>query len=107
MPLFDELQAAQEMLAVPQRYVLGATKEDFVDADGNQVPTWEAYIGRFLALGNSRRRSASFPVLTCETSPRSESLRQARRVGDGSSGAGQTTENPASADAIRSSEAVW
>ena len=51
----SNLQGAQEMLAVPQRYVLGADESDFVDAEGNKKSTWEAYMGRIWALGNSGR----------------------------------------------------
>lgn len=46
------LQLAGEALAVPQRYVLGASKGDFVDQHGNPLPAWEAYYGKFLALTN-------------------------------------------------------
>lgn len=44
------LQAAQEFLAVPSRYVLGVPAEEFTDQNGNAVDKWEAYIGRFNAL---------------------------------------------------------
>lgn len=102
------LQAAQEMLAVPQRYVLGATKEDFVDADGNQVPAWEAYIGRFLALGNSEAKVGQLPGADLRNF--TEVMNHYAKLVASVTGLpahflGQTTENPASADAIRSSEA--
>lgn len=43
------LQLAGETLAVPQRYVLGMSRGDFVDKDGNPIPAWEAYFGRLFA----------------------------------------------------------
>lgn len=47
------LSTASETLAVPSRYVAGATAEDFVDSvTGEPVPVWEAYLGRLNALTN-------------------------------------------------------
>lgn len=45
---------AGEVLAVPQRYVLGATQKDFVDKEGNPVPAWDAYLGAIWALQNEK-----------------------------------------------------
>lgn len=47
------LQLAGETLAVPQRYVLGMSKGDFVDKDGNPLPAWEAYFGRLFATAKT------------------------------------------------------
>jgi len=44
-----DLQLAVETHAVPTRYVLGISKGDFVDKDGNPLPVWEAYYDRFMA----------------------------------------------------------
>jgi hypothetical protein len=44
------LTAASEFYSVPQKLILGATEEDFVDKDGNKKSAWETYIGRVLAL---------------------------------------------------------
>jgi len=46
------LQLAQETHAVPTRYVLGISKGDFVDKDGNPLPVWQAYFDRFMASAN-------------------------------------------------------
>jgi len=46
------LQLAQETHAVPTRAVLGISKGDFVDKDGNPLPVWEAYFDRFMATAN-------------------------------------------------------
>lgn len=47
------MQLAAEMLAVPKRYVLGATAGDFIDqATGEPLTAWEAYIGSMFALGD-------------------------------------------------------
>lgn len=53
-------QVATELLAVPQRYVLGASPKDFVDADGKAVPVWEAYFGAVWALQNGEARVGQF-----------------------------------------------
>lgn len=53
-------QVAQETVAVPQRGVLGATKGDFVDQDGNPIPAWESYFGAVWALGNHEAKTFQF-----------------------------------------------
>jgi hypothetical protein len=102
------LQGAQELLAVPQRYVLGATREDFVDQDGNRIPAWQAYIGRIMALGNEDAKVGQFTAADLRNF--TEVLNQYARMVSGITGLpphylGFSSENPASADAIRSSEA--
>lgn len=102
------LQAAQELLAVPQRYVLGATQTDFVDQNGQPIPAWEAYIGRFLALGNQEAKIGQLPGADLRNF--TEVINHYARLVASVTGLpshflGMTTENPASADAIRSAEA--
>ena len=53
-------QVAQETHAVPQRGVLGVTKGDFVDQQGNPIPAWEAYFGAVWALGNKDAKTFQF-----------------------------------------------
>ena len=45
-------QLATETTAVPQKYVLGMSKGDFVDSDGNPLPVWQSYFGSIWANGN-------------------------------------------------------
>lgn len=59
--LMTNLQAAQEFLALPQRYVFGAAKEDFVDEEGNPVTGWQARIGSIFALVNEKASAGNFP----------------------------------------------
>lgn len=54
------VQLAQETLAVPQRYVLGASKGDFVDQNGEQLTTWETYFGAVWALNNPDAKVGQF-----------------------------------------------
>lgn len=49
-----DLQLAVETHAVPTRYVLGISKGDFVDKDGNPLPVWEAYYDRFMATAGKK-----------------------------------------------------
>jgi hypothetical protein len=102
------LQGAQELLSVPQRYVLGATAEDFKDADGKDVPAWEAYLGRFLNLYNENAKVGQFQA--AELRNFTEVLNWYARAVSAMTGMpahylGFTSDQPASADAIRSSEA--
>lgn len=53
-------QVAQETHAVPQRGVLGVTKGDFTDEQGNPIPAWEAYFGAVWALGNKDAKTFQF-----------------------------------------------
>lgn len=44
-------EVSAEFYSAPQRYVLGADENAFVDADGNPIPAWQAVLGRMLAIG--------------------------------------------------------
>lgn len=53
-------QVATEVLAVPQRYVLGASPKDFVDSNGNPLTAWETYFGAVWALQNNEAKVGQF-----------------------------------------------
>jgi hypothetical protein len=53
-------QVATEVLAVPQRYVLGASPADFVDVNGQPLPAWETYFGAVWALQNDNAKVGQF-----------------------------------------------
>jgi hypothetical protein len=53
-------QVATEVLAVPQRYVLGAAPSDFVDKDGKPLTAWETYFGAVWALENGEAKVGQF-----------------------------------------------
>lgn len=56
------LSTASETLAVPSRYISGASPEDFIDSEtGEQVPAWEAYLGRLNALSNAEAKVQQLP----------------------------------------------
>ena len=54
------LQLAGETHSVPQKYVLGMSKGDFVDADGKPIPAWEAYFNAIWANQNKDAKVGQF-----------------------------------------------
>lgn len=44
------MEVAREFFAAPQRYILGASEDAFMNADGTPKNAWETYLGRVLAL---------------------------------------------------------
>lgn len=103
----SNLQGAQEMLAVPQRYVLGASADDFVDQEGNKKSTWEAYLGRMITLDNT---DATIGQLAgADLRNFTEVINHYAKLVSSLAGLppeylGVSTDNPSSADAIRMAE---
>jgi hypothetical protein len=100
-------QVAAEALAVPQRGVLGASKGDFVNADGSPLTVWEAYFGAVWALENPNAKTFQFDAAQLsnfETIVNVYARQVASLTGLPPHYLGFTTDNPASADAIRSAE---
>lgn len=67
MPLTDaaartltNLQIAAETHSVPQKYVLGMSKGDFVDKEGKPIPVWEAYFSGIWANQNKEAKVGQF-----------------------------------------------
>lgn len=54
------LQLAGETHSVPQKYVLGVSKGDFVDASGKPIPAWEAYFNAIWANANKDAKVGQF-----------------------------------------------
>lgn len=105
------LQGAQELMAVPQRYILGADRSLFEDEHGNPVPTWQAYLAHILAVPETNGGEVRVGQFSAaELRNFTETLNSyAQNIG-AITGLpphylGLTTANPASAEAIRSSEA--
>lgn len=101
------LQMAGETLALPQRFVLGASQEDFVDADGNRVPKWQAYFNNLFAMENQEAKVLQLPGADLRNFH--ETINTYATAVSAVTGLpphylGLTSDNPASADAIRSSE---
>lgn len=54
------LQLAGETHSVPQKYVLGMSKGDFVDGEGKPIPAWEAYFNAIWANQNKDAKVGQF-----------------------------------------------
>lgn len=105
------MEVAREFYAAPQRYILGASESAFQDADGNAKSAWETYLGRVLAL--TRDDNGDMPTVgqfqVGELSAYSKVMGELRQelatvTRLPAYMLGETTQNPASADAIRSAE---
>lgn len=100
-------QLATETLAVPKRFVLNASKGDFVDQNGEMLTAWEAYFGVFSALSNEKADVKQLPAADLSNFP--TIVNHYAQLVSGLTGLpaahlGFHTDNPASADAIRASE---
>jgi hypothetical protein len=105
------MEVAREFHAAPQRYILGASESAFQAADGSSLNAWETYIGRILALerdedGNApsvgQFASADLGAYSKVMGELRQELAAITRLPPYM--LGETTQNPASADAIRSAE---
>jgi hypothetical protein len=106
------IEVAAEFFGAPQRYILGASESAFQDAEGNAKSAWETYIGRVLAL--ERDEDGNVPDVgqfaAHDPSGQTKIVDLYARIMSSQFGLpphmlGYTTDNPASADAIRSTEA--
>ncbi|MEH6373633.1 phage portal protein [Streptomyces sp. KLMMK] len=105
-------EVAREFFAAPQRYVLGASEGSFQGPDGTQRSAWETYIGRYLALERDEDGAVpevgQFPAYDPAVYGRIVDTYARLVAGVTALPAhmlGYTTDNPASAEAIRSAEA--
>lgn len=106
-------EVAREFYSSPQRYIMGAKEDMFLDADGNNLNPWSVIQGRVLGVPYNDddnvmptvgQFSANSPA------PYFEQIRQyaqllAAETAIPSSYLGFQTDNPSSADAIRQMEA--
>ncbi|GGS41830.1 phage portal protein [Streptomyces parvus] len=106
------MEVAAEFFGAPQRYILGASESAFQDADGTAKSAWETYIGRVLAL--ERDEDGAVPTVgqfaAHDPTGMTKIIDLFARIMSSQFGLpphmlGYTTDNPASADAIRSTEA--
>ena len=126
IPLVDAVnQTATNMLAaiehhaLPRRWAMNVSEQDFVDAEGKPIPAWKIATGAVWAIP---RADDDTGVLGEQSQPKvgqftaadlnnfHGSIRQIAVLASGLLGVpaaylGYASENPASADAIRSSEA--
>ncbi|TQM83241.1 SPP1 Gp6-like portal protein [Saccharothrix saharensis] len=106
-----DMMISAEFHAMPRRYALGFDKEDFVDANGRPLSPWEAVAGVLWASPKSPKDDGvsvgQFPE--ADLANFHATLNALARLVASLTGLpphflGYATENPASADGIRSSE---
>ncbi|WP_245782800.1 phage portal protein [Actinokineospora terrae] len=106
-----DMMVSAEFHAMPRRYALGFEQADFVDAQGKPLTPWQAVAGVLWATPKSPREDGvavgQFPE--ADLSNFHNTLNALARLTASISGLpphflGYATENPASADGIRSSE---
>jgi len=100
-------QLAQETVSAPQKYVLGASKGDFVDKDGNQMPVWQAYFGSVWANANKDAKVGQLP--SADLSNFETVVNMYSRLASGVTGLpieyfGLSTQQPPSAEGQRAGE---
>lgn len=106
--LATDMMLAAEFVAIPLRGFWGLEPADLQDEQGNKLTALQAIMGRFLALTNEGGREFQFQAASLSNFH--ESINQLARLVASIAGLpphylGYSTDNPASADAIRSSEA--
>lgn len=107
------IEVAAEFFGAPQRYLLGVSESAFQDAEGNAKSSWETYIGRILALERDEDGNVpnvgQFPAHDPSGQTKIIDLYariMATQFGLPPHMLGYTSDNPASADAIRSAEGM-
>ncbi len=108
--LATDMMVAAEFIAVPLRGIFGVSPADFEDANGNQLSPMQVLMGRLLAIPDDDKVARQFEFASAQLSNFTESINQLARLVASLSGLpphflGLATDNPPSADAIRSSEA--
>jgi Phage portal protein, SPP1 Gp6-like len=103
-----DMMVAAETVAIPARYAFGLSKDDFVDEAGNPVSAWKAVLGKMLIHEDPDIKVGQWPA--ADLGNFHTTLNELARVVAAVAALpphylGFTTDNPASADAIRSNEA--
>ncbi|GAA4934030.1 hypothetical protein HD597_010080 [Nonomuraea thailandensis] len=105
-----DMMVGAEYHAIPRRWVWGVDKDDFIGPDGKPVGAWSQLMGRLWSneKGPGEIEAGQFPESSLANFH--ETINALARLVASISGLpphylGYSTENPASADAIRSSEA--
>lgn len=100
-------QLLQETLVAPARGVLGATKGDFVDAQGNPLTAWQTYFGAVWAMANEDAKTFQFDAADMKNIE--TIVNMYARLASGVTNLpveyfGLTTNNPPSAEGYRAGE---
>ena len=101
------MQVAGETIAIPKRWATAMSKGDFVGADGNPLPVWDAYMGAIWASGNKDAKFGQFDAADLKNFH--DTIEMEAGLVSSVTGLplrylGQNSVNPASGDAIRADE---
>lgn len=104
-----DMMVAAEFVALPLRGIFGIGPGDLEDEAGNKMTALQAIMGRLLTLPVDAQGARQFEFTSANLGNFHETLNQLARLVASLAGlppyyVGLTTENPPSADAIRSSE---
>ncbi|MFG3488547.1 phage portal protein [Streptomyces sp. NPDC047972] len=106
-----DMMVSEEYHATPRRVAFGFGEEDFVDANGRKVSAFSRIIGRMWATEKDRKNDGADVIQFPEASLSNfhETIKQLATLVASLAGLpphflGYATDNPASADAIRSAE---
>jgi hypothetical protein len=107
--LATDMMVAAEFIAVPLRGIFGASPYDFEDENGNKISPMKALMGRLLTVPDDEKVMRQFEFASAQLSNFHDSINQLARLVASLSGLpphflGLATDNPPSADAIRSAE---
>jgi hypothetical protein len=103
-----DMMVGSNFHALPRYFAAGVTEADFTDENGNPISVWKAVTGRIFATENEQAKLGTFAASDLSNFHKTlDALAQlvASLCGMPPHYLGFTTDNPASADAIRSSEA--
>jgi len=104
-----DMMVAAEFVAIPLRGIFGIGPNDLEDQSGNKMTALQAIMGRLLTLPVDADEARQFEFASAQLTNFHDTLNQLARLTASIAGlpahyVGLTTENPPSADAIRSAE---
>lgn len=102
-----DMMVAAEFHAIPLRGIFGVSPDDFQDEKGNRLTALQAIMGRLMAISDSSAKAFEFAaseLTNFHSTINALAGLVASIAGLPPTFLGQVTQNPASADAIRSSE---
>lgn len=102
-----DMMVAAEFVALPLRGIFGISPGDLVDGHGNQLTALQAILGRLFTVGDTEAKAFEFAAARLDNF--GSALKQIAMLVASIAGLpphylGLATDNPASADAIRSAE---
>lgn len=107
-----DMMVAAEFVALPLRAIFGVGPEDLEDVQGNKLTALQAMLGRLLTMPDPDGVAKPFEFQSANLSNFHATIDAIAKLVVSITGLpphalGFTTDNPASADAIRSAEARW